>query len=172
VQLARGESFVSGKSLSIAYVTRDIKQVLALFRVQYGVQNFMEFEVANVINTPAGRGTAVLKMALCWIGDLQYEGIEPVSGMVDIFKADLPPEYPMRLHHIGMRIGKWDSFRADVERRNWPVVIEGAGRDGELKYLFVDARNSLGHYLEYCWMTPEHWAAMGGRSRLSTVGER
>jgi hypothetical protein len=29
--------------------------------------------------------------------------------------------------------------------------------------VYVDARDTVGHYLEYCWMTPERWAALGGR---------
>jgi Glyoxalase/Bleomycin resistance protein/Dioxygenase superfamily len=146
-----------------AYVTRDIKKAIALFRTQYNFEDFTEFEIANEISTPAGRGICALKMALGWIGNLQYELIEPVSGMVDIFKADLPDEYPMRLHHICMRVNDWDAFRAEVDRRKWPVVIEGSGRGGQLQYIYVDARESLGHYLEYCWMTSERWAQLGGR---------
>lgn len=71
--------------------------------------------------------------------------------------------YPMRLHHICMRVGDWDVFRAEVDRRKWPVVIEGSEKGGQLRYIYVDARDSLGHFLEYCWMTPERWAQLGGR---------
>jgi Glyoxalase/Bleomycin resistance protein/Dioxygenase superfamily len=146
-----------------AYVTRDIKKAIALFRTQYNFEDFREFEIANEISTPAGRGICVMKMALGWIGNLQYELIEPVSGMVDIFTADLPHQYPMGLHHICMRVADWDVFRAEVDRRKWPVVIEGSGKGGQLHYIYVDARHSLGHYLEYCWMTAERWAQLGGR---------
>ena len=41
------------------------------------------------------------------------------------------------------------------------MVMEG-GTPGHLLWLYVDARDTVGHYLEYCWMTPERWAAMGG----------
>lgn len=145
-----------------AYVTRDIEQAIALFRTRHGFEGFKQFEVANEITTSAGCGTSVLRMALGWIGNLQYELIEPVSGMVDIFKADLP-ESAMRLHHICMRVHDWSTFRAEVDRRKWPVVIEGSGTGGQLQFIYIDARASIGHYLEYCWMTPERWASMGGR---------
>jgi hypothetical protein len=146
-----------------AYVTRDINQAIALFRSKYGFDGFNQFEIAQEVNTPAGRGICVMKMALGWIGNLQYELIEPISGMVDVFKNSLPDKDPVLFHHICMRVTDWDTFRAEVDRLQWPVVIEGTGTGGHLKYIYVDARDSLGHYLEYCWMTPERWAVMGGR---------
>jgi len=146
-----------------AYVTRDIGRAIALFRTQYGFDGFRQLEIETEVTTPAGRGTYAMKMALGWIGGLQYELIEPVSGVVEVFKADLPDTYPMRLHHICMRVHDWSAFRAEVDRRKWPVVIEGSGTGGQLHFVYIDARDSLGHYLEYCWMTPERWAAMGGR---------
>jgi hypothetical protein len=42
-----------------------------------------------------------------------------------------------------------------------PVAIEGGSE--ALRYLYLDARDLLGHYLEYVWMTPERWAQVGGR---------
>ena len=41
-------------------------------------------------------------------------------------------------------------------------MFEGASGD-ELKFLYLDARETLGHYLEYTWMTPARWAQLGGR---------
>jgi len=92
---------------------------------------------------------------------LQYELIQPVSGLVDVYREDLPDRYPLRFHHICMCVPDWAEFRAELDRRKSPVVIEG-GTPGHLQFAYVDARDSLGHYLEYCWMTPERWAAMGG----------
>jgi hypothetical protein len=40
------------------------------------------------------------------------------------------------------------------------VVLEGGG--DMLKYIYIDAREFVGHYLEYVWMTPERWTALGG----------
>jgi hypothetical protein len=93
-----------------AYVTRDLDAAIALFRVQYGFNAFRRHEVSYECTTRAGRGTATVKLALGWIGNLQYELIQPVSGLIDIY-VDSP----------------------------------GAG-----------------HFLEYCWMTPERWQALGG----------
>jgi len=145
-----------------AYVTSDIEKTMELFRSQYEFAGFKQFEVAQPVRTPAGDRTSVVKMALGWIGNLQYELIEPISGTVDLYRGGLPDGFPMRLHHVCMRVHDWPAFRAEVERRRWPVVLEGSGTGGQLHFIYVDARDTLGHYLEYCWMTPERWAAMGG----------
>lgn len=145
-----------------AYITRDLDQTLATFRTQYGFADFKHFEVSYELKTPTARGTACVKMALGWIGNLQYELIQPVSGLIDVYNEGLPDQYPLRFHHICMRVPDWDKFRADLEREKRSVVMEG-GTPGHLLWLYVDARDTVGHYLEYCWMTPERWAAMGGR---------
>ena len=144
-----------------AYVTRDLDQAIALFRTHHGFDDFMRFEPTFEVRTPAGRGMATTKMALGWIGNLQYELIEPVSGLVDIFRDDLPESRPLRLHHVCMRVDDWAPFRADLDRQGRSIVLEG-GTEGHLQFVYVDARSTVGHYLEYCWMTPQRWAAMGG----------
>ena len=145
-----------------AYITRDLDQALAMFRTQYGFDDFKRYEVSYELKTPTRRGTATVKLALGWIGNLQYELIQPVSGLIDVYREGLPDHYPLRFHHTCMRVSDWDKFRADLERQKQPIVMEG-GTPGHLSWLYVDARDTVGHYLEYCWMTPERWAAMGGR---------
>jgi len=145
-----------------AYITRDLDQALAIFRTQYGFDDFKHMEVSYELKTPAGRGKATVKLALGWIGNLQYELIQPVSGMIDVYNEGLPDNYPMRFHHVCSRVTDWDAFRADLERQKRPIAMEG-GTPGHLLWLYVDARDTVGHYLEYCWMTPERWALMGGK---------
>jgi Glyoxalase/Bleomycin resistance protein/Dioxygenase superfamily len=144
-----------------AYITRDLDAALALFRTQYGFDGFKRMEVTYPLKTPKGSGTASVKMALGWIGNVQYELIEPVSGLTDVYVEGLPEKAPLKFHHICMRVPDWDSFRADLERQKRPIVMEG-GTPGHLLWLYVDARDTVGHYLEYCWMTPQRWTAMGG----------
>jgi Glyoxalase/Bleomycin resistance protein/Dioxygenase superfamily len=145
-----------------AYITRDLDGALDLFRTQFGFDGFQRLEVSYELTTPAGRGTATVKLALGWIGDVQYEIIEPVSGMIDVYREGLPDRYPMRFHHACMRVHAWDAFRADLDRQKVPIAMEG-GTPGHLLWLYVDARDTVGHYLEYCWCTPQRWAAMGGK---------
>ena len=144
-----------------AYVTRDRDQAIALFRSEHNFDNFMRFEPTIEVRTPAGRGTAKTKMALGWIGNVQYEIIEPVSGLVDIYREGLPEGQLMRFHHVCMRVDDWAPFRARLDSEGRSIVLEG-GTEGHLQFVYVDARATVGHYLEYCWMTPQRWAAMGG----------
>jgi glyoxalase/bleomycin resistance protein/dioxygenase superfamily protein len=142
-----------------AYVTRDLDQALAMFRTQYGFDEFKRIEVQVEVETPAGRGTAGVKLALGWVGNLQYELIQPVSGLVDVYREAVSDQHLIRFHHVCMRVHDWDRFRAELDQ---PVVLSG-GTPGHLQFVYVDARDTVGHYLEYCWMTPERWAALGGR---------
>jgi hypothetical protein len=144
-----------------AYVTRDLGRALAFFASEYGFNGFRTHEVSYELRTPTARGTATVRLALGWIGKLQYELIQPVAGLVDVYTEGLPDEHPVRFHHVCMRVPDWDAFRAVIAREKRTVVMEG-GTPGHLQWLYVDARDTLGHYLEYCWMTPERWSLMGG----------
>lgn len=152
---------IEGKHYQNAYITRDIEKALESFKTRAGVQDAKSFEVTVEVNTPAGHGMATNKLAFIWIDDLQYELIQPVSGLVDVYKDALPADDALLFHHVCMRVDDWDAFRAKVETQRYPVVLEGGG--DQLRFLYLDARDFLGHYLEYTWMTPERWAQLGGR---------
>lgn len=152
---------LEGQHYQNGYITRDIEKAIARFRNYAGVENVVSFEVPVEVTTPKGRGTAVSKLAFIWINNLQYELIQPVSGLVDVYSDALPTDDSIKFHHICMRVPEWNDFRARVDRMGYPVVLEG-GSDA-LKFLYLDAREFLGHYLEYVWMTPERWTQLGGR---------
>lgn len=141
------------------YITRDIEKAIALFSERSGVENVTSFEVTVPVITPRGSGMATNKLAFIWINNLQYELIQPVSGLVDVYTEQLPDDDSIRFHHACMRIDDWDDFRARVDAKGYSVVLEG-GSD-LLKYVYLDARDYVGHYLEYVWATPERWAQMG-----------
>ena len=141
-----------------AYVTPDLDRAVELLRAQYGVRDVMTIEATTDVRTPDGPGQATNKMAFAWVGKLQYELIEPVSGLVDIYREAVSPDQLLRFHHIAMRIADdWDGFRAELDRQKRPIAIEGHTPSG-LKFCYVDARDTLGHYLEYVWAPPAMWA--------------
>jgi len=148
-----------------AYVTRDLDVALALMKTEHGVDTstFMSLQVEMPVMTPAGPGVQVNRLALGWVGKLQYELIQPISGAVEVYQRHLPEQYPMQFHHVCMRVeNDWDAFREGLTRDGRSIVLEGSSGD-QLKFVYVDARATLGHYLEYCWMTPTRWEQMGGR---------
>ena len=144
-----------------AYVTRDIGKWIEAFNARAKVDRVFTYEGSTNVMTPAGPGVQTNKLAFIWVGDLQYELIEPVSGDVDIYRNALPADDGLQFHHICMRVPDWDEFRARVDQQPYPVVLEGGS--AALKFLYLDARPFLGHYLEYTWMTDESWARVGGR---------
>jgi len=152
---------LEGKHYQNAYITRDIDKALDIFRTRFNVKEARSFEVTVDVHTPQGSGAATNKLAFIWIDNLQYELIQPVAGFVDVYKNDLPADDSLKFHHICMRGDDWDSFRSNVDKLSYPVVLEG-GSDA-LKYVYLDARDTLGHYLEYVWMTDERWKQLGGK---------
>ena len=152
---------LEGRHYQNAYITRDINKAVDAFRTRGGVQNARIFEAAVEVQTPAGRGMAVSKLSFIWIDNLQYELIQPVSGLVDVYRDALPADDSLKFHHICMRVDDWPEFRARVGQQSFPVVLEGGSE--HLRFLYLDAREFLGHYLEYVWMTPERWMQLGGR---------
>lgn len=145
-----------------AYITRDLDRAIEVFRTQHGFDAFRSFEISYELKLRGTVGTASIKLALGWIGNLQYELIQPVSGLVDIYTAELRDASVMQFHHVAMRVLDWDGFRADVDRLKLAVVMEG-GTPGLTQWLYIDARETVGHYIEYCYTPPERWAALGGR---------
>ncbi|GFE79811.1 hypothetical protein GCM10011487_18110 [Steroidobacter agaridevorans] len=146
-----------------AYITRDLDVAIEQFRTRHGFDGFQRYEISYELRTRAGLATASIKLALGWIGNLQYELIQPVAGAVDVYTAELPERSTLRFHHVAMRVkDDWNGFRAEVERRKLPVIMEG-GAPGQSQWLYIDARDTVGHYLEYCYMTPERWLQLGGR---------
>lgn len=141
------------------YITRDIEKAIARFRERSGVEDVTSFEVTVPVTTPKGSGFGTYKLAFIWINNLQYELIQPVSGMVDVYTEQLPEDDGVRFHHTCMRIDDWGDFRRRVDKRGYRVVLEG-GSD-QLNYVYLDARDYVGHYLEYVWATPERWGQMG-----------
>jgi catechol 2,3-dioxygenase-like lactoylglutathione lyase family enzyme len=151
---------LEGQHYQNAYITRDIEKAIEVFRTRGAAKKALRFEGPVEVTTPKGRGTAVSKLAFIWVNNLQYELIQPVSGLVDIYKDELPADDRLKFHHVCMRVPEWDNFRARVDQQGYRVVLEGGG--DMLKYIYIDARDFVGHYMEYVWMTPERWTAMGG----------
>ena len=152
---------LEGYHFQNAYVTRDVDKWIATFGERAKVDKVLTFEGTTPVTTVNGTGVQTNKLAFIWVGDLQYELIQPVSGDVAIYADALPEGDGLQFHHVCMRVLDWDEFRARVDQQPYPVVLEGGNE--QLRFLYLDARAFLGHYLEYVWMSDERWTQMGGR---------
>jgi hypothetical protein len=149
-----------GHHFQNAYVTRDIDKAAAAFKARGDVPETTVFEAEVEVWTPGGRGRIANRLSFIWIGDMQVELIQPLSGLVELYRDWLPADDGLRFHHICMRVDDWDTLKREVAAQPLPIVQEGGG--DHLKFLYLDARSTLGHYLEYTWMTPQMWTRLGG----------
>jgi hypothetical protein len=143
----------------IAYVTPDIQVAGDILNKQFGVPAFKGLEgskpVENTVWTPEGEVEIVMRAAIAIVGHLTLEILEPVSGATQIFSDMLIPGQPLRVHHFGMRVDDLDAVRAEHEKLGRKIAMVGAFKAA--RFIYVDARDTLGHYLEYASAPPEYW---------------
>ncbi len=151
---------LEGHHFQNAYVTRDIDKWIAAFSEKAKLDRKLIFEGTTHVTTVNGPGTQTNKLAFLWVGGMQYELIQPVAGDVALYADALPEDDALQFHHICMRVPDWEDFRARVDKQPYEVVLEGGNE--QLRFLYLDARPFLGHYLEYTWMTDQRWAQIGG----------
>jgi len=152
---------ITGHHFQNAYVVHNLEESLNYFRSVADIRTELAFEIEQQMVVRGKRGTVRNKIAFVWVGEMQYELIEPVSGLCDIYREALPQHRKMQFHHVCMRVPDWAKFRSAAEASGVPIVIEGGSE--ELRFLYLDARETLGHYLEYSWMTDERWRQLGGQ---------
>lgn len=141
-----------------AYVTPDIERAIEVLRERFGVTEVQQVEATTDVWTPNGSGPQTSKLAFIWVGKLQYELIQPISAPSDLYSAAVDPNKLLNFHHIAMRVaGDWDEFRAGLDREGRKIAVEGSTPTG-LRFCYVDARDTLGHYLEYVWAPDAMWA--------------
>ena len=139
----------------ISILIRDLEVAFACFERDHGVANF--HRVNSELESIVPGGVARSQVALGWSGARQIEIIQPLSGAVHIYSDALEGfSGLMRFHHFGIRVRgeveDWARFREGIGLGARPVVFEGKiGEDCHFAY--VDERATLGHYLEYMWLS-------------------
>lgn len=141
--------------LQHAYVTTDMEQAKKVFAQDFGVKDYFQFDSSMELKTPRGIEHAELKIALAFVGELQIELIQPLSGPgVQLYQEVLPKTgYGLVFHHFAYMVpgprSAWDEFRATVGTEKHPIAIEGDL--GFVQFVYLDHRAQLGHYSEYMW---------------------
>lgn len=152
---------LTGHHYQNAYICADIEAAIAQFDGRADIGEVRPFAVEQQLWTPQGIKKVASRLAFIWLGDLQYELIEVQDDETGIYANYKDNGGSLHFHHVCMRVPEWEPFRAAVERQDLPVVLERASDDA-LKFLYLDARDFCGHYLEYTWMTDERWRQLGG----------
>jgi hypothetical protein len=145
-----------------AYVTHDLAKAMDLVGERYGLRDWLRFEMELPVKTPEAERSLGVKVACAWAGWLQIELIEPVSGAVEPYLPYLPADRSdptPRFHHISLRRDDYAEMQAEIAQLGLPFVCEGGIPD--LRYTYVDGRDTFGHYVEYVWASEAGWKMVG-----------
>lgn len=153
---------ISGHHYQNAYICGDIEAAIADFANHADIGDIRPMDIEQQLWTPNGIQRVATRLAFIWVGDLQFELIQPVADETGLYSNFKDNGGLMHFHHVCMRVPDWTIFRAAVDQQNLPVVLERANEGDQLKFLYLDGRDFCGHYLEYTWMTDDMWSRLGG----------
>lgn len=149
---------IEGQFYQLGYVCDNLEEAIAQFRGRGMTHEPRIVEVDQPVNSPQGEVINKLRLCFIWIGDVQYELIQPLTDPLGIYANALSNGAPIRFHQICMRVeGGWEDFLARVKAQDLPLVMWRDMGGDNLKFLYIDARATMGHYLEYVWMTDQSW---------------
>lgn len=145
-----------------AYVTHDLDRAMAMIDERFGKIDWIVFEPDMILKTPDGDKASSVRAALGWAAGHQLELIQPVSGFCDHYmtamvadESDATPQF----HHVAVRRDDEAQMRAEIEELGFPVLFESSVPG--LIFVYLDARETLGHCIEFIWATPEGWEMQG-----------
>jgi Glyoxalase/Bleomycin resistance protein/Dioxygenase superfamily len=166
-KLRRGDMYLRGH-MQNAYVTHDVDRAAEMVASRFGIKTFDRFEPVMVVKTLHGERPLTVRVASAWVGGLNIELIEPVSGYVDHYVSLLPKDPTdavPRFHHMSFRRDNEAAMREEIARLGLPLAFEGPlaikNSIPSLIFIYLDARATLGHYVEFTWKSAEAWKFVG-----------
>lgn len=143
----------------ISYVTNDMTRALEIMEQEYAVGPFRTFPAKFQARVGDLTGPMELIVSVAEINGLKVEVIEPVVELGDIYSRYLAPEREAGLafHHTGVRIGGdddtlWNERYAALEKAGKVYYTGDSGPN--VKFVYVDERARLGHFVEHSWVRP------------------
>ena len=140
----------------LAYITTDLQQSVKIFGDLYGVRDFqiVPEPITKEVQRKGQRVSYTVKLAFGQVGDHQIELIEPVEDETGCYIPLLPAAgFGQLFHHIGCKFAEqkeWDNFRSTLDTELHPIAFEFV--EGPTKFLYLDERKNLGHFVEYMWL--------------------
>lgn len=140
----------------LAYATKDMEGAKKALENHFGARAWQYSPVGEM--APG----VFLADAKTWVGDIMIQVQEirrtEEASQEKLFWDSPAPEQGqlLRLHHVAHMIYEdrdWDHILREAERNHFPIVFEGQFKD-ILKYMYLDTRPILGHYLEYIHCLP------------------
>ena len=164
--------------LQIGYVTDDIDAAAAYLESTFGtiecVRHFKSSLGRANPGTAPGSSVVVdgvladewlIDVALVNAGATNLEIIRPVDGAVGLYRGASRPGAPATVHHLGFRIDDFDAASEIVAASG--MTWTQFGRSGDVRFGYLDATASLGHYIEVMELGPQGAAMFAGLEAAS-----
>jgi len=166
--------------LQVGYVTDDMDAAADYLESKFGTVKCMRHYRSSLgrANPDAAPGSWVkvggetadewlIDVALVNAGATNLEIIRPVDGAVDLYRGVIRPGVPATLHHLGFRIDDFDAASAVVAAsgRQWAQF----GVSGDVRFGYLDASDTLGHFIEVMELGPDSsamFAELAAQSNL------
>lgn len=125
-----------------AFVVRDLDAAVRRWSDELGVGPWSVWTMSPATATDmtyhGAPATFTFRHALAWMGDVQYELVEPIEGP-SVF-ADLLEECGEGMHHVGAAVPDQPAAAADFLARGFTLLQSGrfgASGDGRFAYFEV-----------------------------------
>jgi hypothetical protein len=164
--------------MQIGYVTDDIDAAASYLESVFGtVQCVRHFRSSLGRGNPdASPGSYVVvdgvtadewlvDVALVNAGATNLEIIRPLDGAVDLYRAAVRPGVPATVHHLGFRIDDFDAASAVVAASG--MTWKQFGRSGDVRFGYLDATATLGHFIEVMELGPDGAGMFAGLAAAS-----
>jgi len=124
-----------GTLFQIGYVVPNLDAALAHLNATLGAPRFMVLREIVVENGWFRGGPAAINhsMAFGYVGDVQFEVIEPVSGK-STYSEFLDRVPAGGVHHLGYSVEDYDGATADLLGRGYRLVQRGTFGDTKFGY--------------------------------------
>jgi len=142
-----------GTFFQIGYVVPNLDAGLAHLNAKLGAPRFMVFREIVVENGWFRGGPATINhsMAFGYVGDVQFEVIEPVAGK-STYSEFLDRVPAGGVHHLGFSVEDYDAATADLLARGYRLVQRGTF--GDTKFGYFESSDDPGTMTEIVYLDP------------------
>jgi hypothetical protein len=151
-----------------AYVASDLDRGQQRMSQTHGVETFERFENIEVL-VPGG--AALIDFVLGDANGTPVEVITPRGGQDAVYRQSLSADPDaLVFHHFASRVtaAEWRDLMATIEANGLPTPVLGSA--GEVRYVYVDLRPTLGHMFEFIHYGDEDMQASPLASGLYGAG--
>jgi hypothetical protein len=125
-----------------------------MFRTIYGVERWLDLARMSgrqTVSINARNGRIEIRGMIAYIGAIQFELIQPVVDPERLYTDFLPADgaFAIRFHHLGFNQQGVKDVRALEQSLGHDHGIPMATDSETMPVFYADARDRLGHYLEY-----------------------